>query len=191
MMKYHKLHWWNSKLVWILAEGQIIWEKKWRWRRKVRVEQLQTARSLLNDMALQLILPCDFALFVDYVSPCMPEHTLTFSTHTNRWSRAGPVTPSAPPPPHDTFRWVLRPERPDEGRGGLYRGEKRAVTIYLSVCLFLLVPSPLQLSLSLHKSLIHPLLLTSSSFVLLTILFLLSCPSDNSKQKFNVVKLWI
>lgn len=53
-------------------------------------------------------------------------------------------TKSPPPTSHDTFQQALRPERPDKGRVGedCSRGGWRAITIYLSVCLFLLVPSP-------------------------------------------------
>lgn len=125
-------------------------------------------------------------------TPHICTHTHINIQHTHKQAkqgRAGPITPNASP--HDTFRWVLRPERPDEGRGGEDCmggwGQQLFISQYVYFCWS---HPPLQLSHSLHKPLIHPLLLTSSSFALLTVLFLLSCLSDNSKQKFNILEIW-
>lgn len=101
----------------------------------------------------------------EIVSPLMYTHThiLTFSPHTHtytsRWSSAGPGSLPPPTTSHWVFWW------PSEGgRGAVQKrggtvvvaereggGVLRAVTIYLSVCLFLLAPSPPQLSRSLQQ----------------------------------------
>lgn len=77
---------------------------------------------------------------------------------------------TAGPLVHVGVYWDLRKQ---VERGQRSR-EEVEVSIYPTVNLFLLVPSPLQLSRSLHKPLIHPVLLTSCSFVLLTAVFLIS-----------------
>lgn len=178
------LYWWNRTTR--AGKRKSVCVGSWATRR--------STQSVLGDTARELILPNDFAALVDYVSPHMLSHTYTphVRTHINiqytheqvKQFGAGSITPSSPPTelwdPRDQTR-----EGEDWGGGG---GGVRPVTIYLSVCLFLLVPSPLQLSHSLHQPLTHPLLHTSSSFVLLSILFLPLLPLWQLKTKVELFK---
>lgn len=112
---------------------------------------------------------------------CRHTHT---HTHTHEHSAHTPageaVQYPTPAPPY----WVLRLERCSKGRGGLCRGVEGSD--YLSLCMSISVgpipPSAVPLS---------PQATHTSSFVLLSIFFLFSSLSDNSKHKFNIVKMWI
>lgn len=112
---------------------------------------------------------------------CM--HIRIQHTHTHKQvtqGRAGPVTPCTPPPPEF---WDLA----TGGGNCAGRGADGYLSLSESISVGPFPPSAVPLSP--QKPLMHPLLLTSSSFAPLTILFLLPCLSDNSKQKFNVVKI--
>lgn len=130
-----------------------IWNKNSGWCRTLRIRQWKTARSRLNDTAFRLTLPHDFAVLLDYMSSLAHVHTthkradINIRTQTGeaKKGRARDTKYTPPHPPcmiHFGEHWDLR----DLMRGGEERtaqGGLRAITIYLSVCLFLLVPSPL------------------------------------------------
>lgn len=120
MMKYLKLHWWNSSWFDFSVKDKIIWEKSRNDVEKSKSWATQHSAIAVRWYGLVTLTSawvCSACKLYVSLHACTHQHathihTLTFSTHTNRWSRAGPVTPSAPHPSppmiHVSEFWDLR-----------------------------------------------------------------------------------
>lgn len=115
---------------------------------------------MLDDTARELILPNDFAVLVEYVSPHMLSHTYTPHVRTRiniqythkqvKQFGAGSITPSGPPIEFGDPRDQTREERTVQGVGGGLGGWRGEASDYLSLSMSISVgpfpPSAVPLS---------------------------------------------